>query len=80
MSSDQKATPDNVYLMKVGTFNPRHRWYFFSGLDDDEVIIFNGYDSRGPLNVLHTAFDYGKSEPTATYRASIEARFFAFFS
>lgn len=71
--------PNNVYLMRIGTYSPDHRWYFFSGLRADEVVVFQGYDTRCPMSVLHTSFDYGSSVAGATYRVSIESRYFAFF-
>jgi hypothetical protein len=63
-------------------YNPAHRWYFYSDMQPDDVLVFKGYDfdttqtSRTP----HTAFDdptVGKGAPP---RASIEARAFAFFT
>jgi hypothetical protein len=69
--------PGNVYLMQMGLYRPAHAWFYFSNLKANEVILFQGYDERHPLPVMHTAFK--NREPGATYRVSIECRHYVFF-
>jgi hypothetical protein len=61
-------------------FNPAHRWYFFSDLTIDELVIFKGFEGDGAdrQNVLHGGFNLPPS-PNAVPRESIESRTFAFF-
>jgi hypothetical protein len=73
--------PENVFLMKMGTFRASHEWYYFSALTANDVIVFMAHDwqkQRQP-NVLHTSFQNPAAGPTAVPRASIEARLFAYF-
>lgn len=69
--------PGNVYKMQIGLFNPNHQWFYFSGLTPAEVIMFQGYDTRNPMPILHTSF--ASPVPNAIPRASIESRLYAFF-
>lgn len=61
--------------------NPGHRWYYFSNMRPDEVLVFKGYDfdPGRPARLFHTAFDDPSAPADAPPRASIEARAFAFF-
>jgi hypothetical protein len=72
-----EEVPGNVYLMQMGLYRPTHAWYYFSGMQANEVILFQGYDARHPLPVMHTAFK--NRVPGATPRVSIECRHYAFF-
>jgi hypothetical protein len=72
---------DLVYPDKVGeTYallpNPRHRWYYFSRVRA-EVILLKIYDSLDAGNArlsAHTAFDDPTTPPGAPPRQSIELR------
>jgi len=57
-----------------------HRWWYASGMDHTDVLVFIGYDSAEPEAVqpFHTGFDVPGHEQ-ATPRGSLEARFFAFY-
>jgi hypothetical protein len=58
-------------------YAPAHRWFYFSGMQPDEVLLLEGYDSRadGPARfVPHTGFNHPDCPPDATPRESIEAR------
>lgn len=60
--------------------NPGHRWWYFSGLSRDEVILLKFYDSDHDRawRVPHTAFlDTSAEAPVA--RQSIELRSVAYF-
>lgn len=58
-----------------------HRWYYFSHLKKDEVILFKQWDSDPTLTgrvCFHTAF-HDDNAPPCPSRQSIEARGIAFF-
>ncbi|MGH8259261.1 MAG: CmcJ/NvfI family oxidoreductase [Steroidobacteraceae bacterium] len=57
-----------------------HRWWYASGMDARDVLVFVGYDSADPEAVqpFHTGFDVRGCE-NAVPRGSLEARFFAFY-
>ncbi len=61
-------------------FNPDHRWYHASNMGADDVLVFLGHDSAQPdaVQPFHTGFDVPGHED-AQPRASLEARFFAFY-
>ena len=76
-----EEVPGNTFVSRVCGSSDAHRWFYFSKLTRDEVIIFNAFDSEAPLaiNVAHSAFDDPTAPSDAAPRASVEARFFAFF-
>jgi len=77
---------DLVYPDRVGEIyevaaNPAHRWHYFSGLDDNEVLFLKGYDSRRDVARFtpHTAFDVPGTPADAPPRKSIEVRTLVFY-
>ena len=76
-----KGVPGSEFDARMCKYRPDHRWYYFSNMSPDEVLVFKGYDSEDPhaMNAMHTAFDNPAAGPNAVPRESIEARFFAFF-
>ena len=63
-----------IYLAR---YAPRHRWWYYSGLDRHEALVFKQYDSR--LNgvarfVPHAAFAHPQPPAGTLPRISIEAR------
>ena len=63
-----------IYLAR---YTPRHRWWYYSGLDRHEALVFKQYDSR--INgvarfVPHAAFAHPQPPADALPRISIEAR------
>jgi hypothetical protein len=85
-TSDLVAS-DLVYRDKVGetyaiTHSATHRWFFYPGLQPDEVVLLKIYDSRTDGTVrlsAHTAFEDPRSRPDALPRRSIELRSLVFF-
>jgi hypothetical protein len=69
-----------VYLFH---FSPRHRWFYFPGMDKDEALLIKCFDSlsdgRARLTA-HTAFDDPTSPINARPRESIEVRTLVFFA
>jgi hypothetical protein len=61
-------------------YSPGHRWYYASDMGPEDLLLFVGYDSATPQAVqpFHTGFDVPGHEQAAP-RASLEARFFAFY-
>lgn len=62
-------------------YNPAHRWFFFSDMTRDEVIVFKRHDTEPgePLGVPHTAFSDPGAPATCTPRASVEMRTIAYW-
>jgi len=61
-------------------FSPAHRWWYFSNMTPDEVVLFKFHDSdpEKALRTPHTAFR-DPSFPNARVRESIEFRTIAYF-
>jgi hypothetical protein len=76
-----EEVPGNTFVSRVVRYNEAHEWYYFSNLTRDEVLVFKAFDSDDPdaVNAAHTAFDDPSAPSDAVPRASIEARFVAFF-
>lgn len=77
---------DLVYPDRVGEIyevagNPAHRWYYFSGMDENEVLFIKGYDSRRDVARFtpHSAFDHPGTPADAPPRKSIEIRSLVFY-
>ncbi|OTA88361.1 hypothetical protein M434DRAFT_34838 [Hypoxylon sp. CO27-5] len=62
-------------------YSPKHEWYYFKDLMDDEVIIFRQTDSAldGAGGVAHASFYNPKADQNAVPRASIEVRAYVFY-
>ncbi len=71
----------NIFESGVALHSTNHRWYYFSNMQVDEVIVIKGYDSelKESMNSLHGSFDNRKRFPDAISRVSVEARYFAFW-
>jgi hypothetical protein len=74
--------PDADALIAAAIFhyNPDHRWWYFSNMTRDEIVLLKFHDSdrTRAMRVPHTAFR-DTSFPDAKPRSSIECRSFAFF-
>ncbi|MGZ8265385.1 MAG: CmcJ/NvfI family oxidoreductase, partial [Burkholderiales bacterium] len=63
-------------------YNPEHRWFYFSGMQRDEALVFKVYDSEKDGRArftAHTSFENPTTPADAPPRQSIEARAFAFY-
>jgi hypothetical protein len=76
-----QGVPGSEFDARMCKYRPGHRWYYFSNMTPDEVLVFKGYDSEDPhaMNAMHTVFDNHAAGQQAVPRESVEARFFAFF-
>ena len=76
----EKGTALETVEAQSCRYNPEHRWWYASDMGEEDVLAFVGYDSADPKGIqpFHTGFDVpGHAE--AAPRASLEARFFAFY-
>jgi hypothetical protein len=64
----------------IFTFNPDHRWWYFSNMTRDEVLLVKFHDSDRSVawRTPHTSF-WDTSFPERKERASIECRSVAYF-
>lgn len=78
---DTYVRGDVTEKLWIPHYSPLHRWYYFSQMTEDELIIFKGYDSDDPRNPrsAHTSFDNRPACPSAHPRESIETRFFVYY-
>jgi hypothetical protein len=62
-------------------FSARHRWYWYSKLGPDRLLVFCGFDSDAstPSMVSHSAFANSECPADAPPRVSVECRCFAFW-
>jgi len=61
---------------------PRHEWYYFPHMMQDEVLLFTQFDSdtTAPARFcFHTAFNDPTVDPRLPQRESVEVRAIAFF-
>lgn len=69
--------PDRIGEIYLLTYSPRHRWVYYSRMDNHEALVFKQYDAQaGAIArfVPHAAFDHPDTPPDAPLRRSIEAR------
>ena len=85
-TDDDLIASDLVYAHVRGetsrvAYNPKHRWYYFSEMQTDEVLLIRVHDSandgRARLS-FHTSFE-NPLTPDAPPRESIEVRTLVFF-
>ena len=71
---------DKAMAADIFHYSPGHRWWYFSAMNRDEVLMFKFYDSdkTRAWRVPHTAF-HDTSFPNANNRESIEFRTVAYF-
>jgi hypothetical protein len=68
-----------VYMV---TFNPRHRWFYFPGMETNEVLLIKGFDSMKDGRArftAHAAFEDPAASSSAPGRESIETRTLVFY-
>jgi hypothetical protein len=75
MENEQSAPAAAIFH-----FNPAHRWWYFSNMSRNEVLLFKFHDSEPgrALRTPHTAF-HDPSFAAARIRESIEFRTIAYF-
>lgn len=60
---------------RIARFSPDHRWYYFSDIRPDEILVFKGYDSANVNgnNYIHGAID--NPVENVLPRSSVESRY-----
>ncbi len=84
ISKDDLIATDQVFPDRVGEIyhlahSAKHRWYFASEMQRDEVFLIKGWDSSDPEGshfAPHGAFQLPDQDPSAPPRESIEIRTF----
>ena len=71
---------ESLIAAAIFHYNPDHRWWYFSNMTRDEIVLLKFHDSDAgkALRTPHTAF-HDPSFPDARPRQSIEFRSFAYF-
>jgi len=74
---DDLAVPRHRGEIYSVRFSPAHRWFYFSSMQPDEVLLLKNYDSLADGRarfVPHTGFNHPAAPPGVVPRESIEAR------
>ena len=76
--------PDTDHIGEIYALRkaPLQRWFYFSEMTHNEVVLIKGYDSSedGVARFTpHTAFEYPDQDSNIGPRKSIETRTFAFY-
>jgi hypothetical protein len=73
--------PGNQFESQLCPYDPGQRWYFFSNLMPNELIVWKAFDSDPARDAqpLHNSADIPGLPDGSAPRVSVEARFFAFF-
>lgn len=82
MIDAERRAPNHVGEICLATYNPDHRWYYFSNMRSDEVLLFKTFDSIDQGKTccsIHTAIDIPDAPANARPRESIESRAFVFY-
>jgi hypothetical protein len=78
----ERRSPNHIGELRLATYNPAHRWYYFPNMHPDEVLLFKTFDSlptgRRGCGV-HAAIDIDNHTGDKKPRESIETRAFLFF-
>ena len=72
-------TIDLIYPDRLGQIlglakSSRHKWFYMSDMQTDEVAIFNIFDNSGRPQLAHSALDLATDKFAQTPRKSIESR------
>jgi hypothetical protein len=78
---DPNDLSGDVFQARMVLFNPEQRWYYFSQMQRDEVLLFKGYDSDPARNAAppHSSFTNTALGTRAVPRESVEGRFFVYY-
>lgn len=82
MVDAERRAANHTGEIALATHNPKHRWFYYSDMNPNEVLIFKTFDSENGGRVpyaIHTAIDISKVYPDAVPRESIETRAFVFY-
>lgn len=75
----QHRYPERTGETAAVRYNDQHKWWYWSGVENDERILLQCYDSAAPNNrVPHSAFVDPRSTNDSKLRESIEVRALVF--
>jgi hypothetical protein len=79
----ERRSPTHVGEIQLALHDPSQRWFYFSAMRPDEVLMFKTFDSidggTRPCTI-HTAIKLPDAPPGAKPRESIETRAFVFYA
>jgi len=78
----ERRAPNHTGEIMLATYNPKHRWFYFSNMRPDEVLLFKTFDSIDQgrtTSSIHTAIELPDAPVNAKPRESIESRAFVFY-
>lgn len=76
-----RISPENENTIYNVLASDRHRWFTYSALSADEMLLFKQFDSDDSAHRFtpHTAFDHPRTISGAPTRQSCEVRVLCFF-
>jgi len=80
--ASERRAKDRIGELQLVTYNPDHRWFWFSAVTSGEALLIKTFDSAldgRARRSIHTAFLNPDAPADAAPRESIETRAFAFF-
>ena len=78
----ERRAKDRIGELQLVTWNPNHRWYWFSAMTSTEAALIKTFDSAEDGRArrsIHTAFANPHAPADAAPRESLETRTLAFF-
>lgn len=80
--ASERRAQERIGELELVSWNPAHRWYYYSRMECDEVLLIKTFDSARDGRArrsIHTAFSNPLAPPDAPPRESIESRMLVFF-
>ena len=80
--ASERRAKDRIGELQLVTYNPEHRWYWYSGMASNEALLiktFDASDDGRARRAVHSAFANPEAPEDAPPRESIETRVLAFF-
>ena len=78
----ERRAPNHIGEIQLALHDPSQRWYYYSAMRPDEVLLFKTFDSidsgTRPCSI-HTAIHLSHAPADAKPRESIETRAFVFY-
>ena len=79
VATDQRF-PNRIGEIYHLAYNSKQQWYWLPKMNDNEFIIFKGWDSSNDSNIMkftpHTSFNLEKQDIIKHPRESLETRIF----
>ena len=81
--ASERRAKERIGELELVTYNPEHRWYYFSEQQFNEALLLKTFDSAKDgraRRVAHTAFTNPLAPTDGPPRESIESRLMVFFN